>query len=71
MSRFGGGFGASLEGGLRSRGPPRSRSPGTVDLGAGGVGIPSNLLISSGCLGRSGLNLTEGGGGGGGGGGVW
>ena len=46
------------------RGPPRSGSPGTADLGAGGVGIPSNLLISSGCLGLSGLNLTEGGGGG-------
>ena len=47
MSHFGGG--------LCSRGP--------VDLGAGGVGIPSNLLISSGCLGLSGLSLTEGGGG--------
>ena len=34
-------------------------------LGAGCVEIPSNLLISSGCLGLSGLNLTEGGGGGG------
>ena len=29
-------------------------------LGAGCVEIPSNLLISSGCLGLSGLNLTEG-----------
>ena len=28
-------------------------------LGAGGVEIPSNLLISSGCLGLSGLNLTD------------
>ena len=28
-------------------------------VGAGGVGIPSNLLISSGCLGLSGLNLTD------------
>ena len=37
---------------------------------SGGVGIPSNLLISSGCLGLSGLNLSDcaplsGGGGGG------
>ena len=32
-------------------------------LGAGCVEIPSNLLISSGCLGLSGLNLTEGEGG--------
>ena len=36
-------------------------------LGAGCVEIPSNLLINSGCLGLSGLNLTEGEGGGGGG----
>ena len=28
-------------------------------LGAGGAGIPSNLLIGSGCLGLSGLNLTD------------
>ena len=28
-------------------------------LGTSGVGIPSNLLISSGCLGLSGLNLTD------------
>ena len=28
-------------------------------VGAGGVEIPSNLLISSGCLGLSGLNLTN------------
>ena len=28
-------------------------------VGAGGVGIPSNLFISSGCLGLSGLNLTD------------
>ena len=61
MSRFGRGLGAGLGGGLCLRGP--------ADLGAGGVGIPSNLLISSGCLGLSGLNRTEGGGGGGGGGG--
>ena len=69
MSRFGGGLGAGLGGGLRWWGPPQSESPGTADLGTGGVGIPSNLLISSGCLGLSGLNLTEGRGGGGGGGG--
>ena len=37
---------------------------------AGGVGIPSHLLISSGCLGLSDLNLTEEGGWGGGGGGL-
>ena len=36
-------------------------------LGAGCAETPSNLLISSGCLGLSGLNLTEGEGGGGGG----
>ena len=38
-----------------------------MGFGAGSVEIPSNLLISSGCLGLSGLNLTdvEGGGGGG------
>ena len=61
MSHFGGGLGAGLGGGLRSRDP--------MDLSAGGVGIPSNLLISSGCLSLSGLNLMEGGRGGGGGGG--
>ena len=43
-------------------GPPQSGSPGTADFGAYGVRIPSNLLISSCCLGLSGLNLTEGGG---------
>ena len=48
MSRLGGGLGAGLGGGL----------------GACGVEIPSNLLISSGCLGLSGLNLTDVGGGG-------
>ena len=36
-------------------------------LGAGCVEIPSNLLMSSGCLCLTGLNLTEGEGGGGGG----
>ena len=36
---------------------------GPAGLGAGGA---SNLLISSGCPGLSGLNLTEGEGGGGG-----
>ena len=61
MPRFGGG--------LHSRDQPQSRPPRTADLGAGGVGIPSNLLINSDCLGLSGLNLTEGGGGGVGGGG--
>ena len=48
-----------VRGALRGVGPL-----GTVDLGAGGVGIPSNLLISSGCLGLSDLNLIEGRGGG-------
>ena len=43
MSRLGGGLGASLGGGL----------------GACGVEIPSNLLVSSGCLGISGLSLTN------------
>ena len=42
MSHFGGG--------LRSQGP--------VGLGAGDVGIPSNFLISSGCLGLSGLGKS-------------
>ena len=32
---------------------------GPAGLGADGVGIPSNLLISSGCLCLSGLNLTD------------
>ena len=50
MSHLGGDLGAGLGGGL----------------GACGVQIPSNLLISSGCLGLSGLNLTDVGGGGGG-----
>ena len=49
-------------------GPSTEPVDRTVDLFAGGVGIPSNLLISSGCLGLSVLNLTEGGGGGGDGG---
>ena len=54
MSSFGGGLGAGLGGGL-----------GADDLSCG-VKIPSNLLISSGCLGLSGLDLTSVGGGGGG-----
>ena len=66
MSRLGGGLhswgtaglGAGLGGGLHSRGPP--------GLAPGGVELPSNLLKSSGCLGLSGLNLTNIGGGGGG-----
>ena len=56
MSRFGGGL----------REPLSGASPA---VGAGGVEIPSNLLISSGCLSLSGLNLTSACGGGGGGGG--
>ena len=32
---------------------------GPKGLSASGVEIPSNLLISSGCLGLSGLNLTD------------
>ena len=60
-----------LGGGLCLWGPLQNGSPGTVGLGAGlggglgaddlssGVEIPSNLLISSGCLGLSGLNLTN------------
>ena len=47
MSCFGGGLGADLGGGVRGA------------VGTDSVGIPSNLLISSGCLGLSGLNLTN------------
>ena len=41
-------------------GPSAKRVPGISGLGADcGVEIPSNLFISSGCLGLSGLNVTD------------